>query len=155
MATITWLQALVIWPAPASPIRVILLPSAWKTGSTRSNVALSPPTMIESCALMAPASPPLTGASSMGQPRSCACSASRLAVTGEMVLMSTRTAPGLAPSNTPFEPAITSSTSGPSGSMVITTSDSRTHSAGLSALRAPAATSSSTAGWLRLWTVSW
>ena len=41
------------------------LPMHSSTGRTRVNAASSPPTMIESVALIAPISPPLTGASSI------------------------------------------------------------------------------------------
>ena len=70
------------------------LPIAARIGRTRANAASSPPTMIDSVALMAPISPPLTGASSIDAPFSATCAASRSVATGEMLLMSMTTAPG-------------------------------------------------------------
>ena len=68
--------------------------------------------------------------------------------------MSIRTAPFRTPSNTPFGPASTSSTSGVSGTIVMTTVASRATSAGAPATRAPANSSVSTGPRLRLWTIS-
>ena len=111
--------------------------------------------MIDSCALMAPISPPLTGASSIEPPFSATSVASRSVATGEMLLMSMTMAPGCSADSTPSAPVSTRSTSGVSGSMVMTMVETRATSAGVAAAVAPAATSSSTAPRLRLWTVRW
>ncbi len=68
--------------------------------------------------------------------------------------MSISTVPGRTPSNTPFGPASTSSTSGESGTIVMTTVASRATSAGLPATCAPARASVSTGPRLRLCTTS-
>src|SRR5947209_1115033 len=81
--------------------------------------ALRPP-MFESVASMAPASPPLTGASSMSTPLPSASWASRRATTGEMVDMSITSPPRRIPAKTPRSPVMTSSTSGESGSIRMT-----------------------------------
>ena len=92
-----WLTSLHVWPAPVGPMWVIFLPIASNTGRTRSTTAASPPIMMDSVAFRAPTSPPLTGASSMAMPLACSVSAISRVVWGEMVLMSTTTAPGCAP----------------------------------------------------------
>jgi hypothetical protein len=58
-----WLATLVVWPSPLPPTRVMFLPISWKRGSTRSNAACGPPTMMVRLAALAPTSPPDTGAS--------------------------------------------------------------------------------------------
>src|SRR5881397_1799916 len=67
-ATMIWLASLVKPPKPSGPRYVIVLPMAWKIGSTVSNTALSPPAMMESAPSMAPFSPPDTGASNILTP---------------------------------------------------------------------------------------
>ncbi len=62
--------------------------------------------MIDSVALTAPISPPLTGASSIAAPFDATSAASRRATTGEMLLMSITTAPDFRPSAMPSGPAI-------------------------------------------------
>ena len=110
--------------------------------------------MIESDALMAPISPPLTGASSIVAPFDATIDASRRVAAGEMLLMSMTTARRCSPDTTPSAPVSTSSTSGVSGSIVMTTDACRATSAGDEAAFAPAATTSSTGPRLRLWTTS-
>ena len=106
--------------------------------------------MIDSVPLIAPMSPPLTGASSMAAPSEAAFSASRRATPGAMLLMSMTIVPGCRAPKTPSGPSSTSSTSGESGTMVMTRVACRATSAGEVPRRAPAATSSSTGPWLRL-----
>ena len=77
--------------------------------------------MIDSVALIAPISPPLTGASSIAPPFRPRCAASRSVATGEMLLMSITIAPCCSAESTPSSPVSTSSTSGVSGSIVMTT----------------------------------
>ena len=110
--------------------------------------------MIDSVPALAPTSPPLTGASSMLPPRAATCSPIRRAAAAAIVLMSMTSTPGFAPAITPFSPSTTDSTSGASGSMVMTMSLASPTSAGDAAARAPAAASSSIAAWLRLNTVT-
>ena len=101
---------------------------------------------------MAPTSPPLTGASSIRAPRAAARCSSRRATAGAMLLVSIRMVPGWIALNTPSGPSRTRSTSGESGSIVTMRVARRATSAGDAARAAPAATSSSTGPWLRLWT---
>ena len=97
-------------------------------------------------------SPPLTGASSIVAPSDTARSAKRLAVLGAMVLVSIRIVPGCIALKTPSGPSSTNSTSGESGTIVKIRVARRATSAGDDALRAPAATRSSTGPGLRLLT---
>jgi hypothetical protein len=91
-----------------------------RSGRAAAKSPASPPTMIESVPLIAPMSPPLTGASSILPPRSCAFCASRRATAGAMLLMSMMIVPGCIVVKTPSGPSSTRSTSGESGTMVIT-----------------------------------
>lgn len=118
----------------------MFFPIASNTGFTRSNTAGLPPTMIESVALIAPTSPPDTGASSMSIPRARRRSAKDRVDTGEIVLMSTTTEPGLAPSATPCAPNSTCSTSGVSDTITMTMSACAAASAMLPQPTQPAST---------------
>ncbi len=130
------------------------LPIALRISRTDSSAAASPPTMNVNVPSIAPISPPLTGASSMAAPSSCARPANRRAMAGEIVLESTTTVPFCIAPNTPFAPSSTFSTSGPSGNIVMTTRAACATSAGEFAAVAPAATSASTGPRLRLWTTT-
>ncbi len=68
-ATTTWLHALTVCPAPASPTRTTVFPIASKRGFALEKSASSPPTMIESVPSLAPTSAPETGASRTPTPR--------------------------------------------------------------------------------------
>jgi hypothetical protein len=151
-----WLHALHTCPAPLGPMWITRsgLAIAFSTGRTRSRAPASPPTITDSDALMAPISPPLTGASSIATPSNEAFEARSRATAGAIVLMSTMMLPSRTVSKTPFGPSTTSRTSGESGTMVIITSLEAATSAGDEAPVAPAATSASTGAWLRLCTVS-
>ena len=121
----------------------------------------SPPTMMESDALMAPISPPLTGASSItvakrGVPQRPACASTP----GAMLLVSIRhSCPAVILHRyyaaRPFEDPL--ATSGESGSIVMMRVARPATSAGEGPhARAPdAATSASTGAWPRLWTTRW
>ena len=128
VATMSWLAALTVWPAPLGPTRTTVFPTASKTGLAASKSARSPPTMMDSAAFFAPASPPETGASRMRRPRSRACFASSDVTSGRMLEKSMTRVPGLAVSKTPPGPASTSWTSGESGTITATTSASCTAS---------------------------
>ena len=110
--------------------------------------------MIDSVPLIAPISPPLTGASSIVAPSDAALAASRCATAGAMLLVSMTMVPRCMALNTPSGPSSTCSTSGQSGSIVMMRVAWRATSAGDDAARAPAATRSSTGGRLRLCTTS-
>src|SRR5499426_1529974 len=130
------------------------LPMPSRIGRTRLNALSSPPTMIDSVPLIAPISPPLTGASRSVAPFSAAAAAKRLIAIGDMLLMSMITAPRWTAGSIPSAPVRTASTSAVSGSIVITTVDCRATSAGEPAAVAPAAATSSVAPRLRLCTTS-
>ena len=66
----------------------MVLPTASRIGLTSSKSACSPPTMIDSTASTAPASPPLTGASITRMPASLPASASSAATSGRIEDMS-------------------------------------------------------------------
>ena len=84
-ATISWLAALTVWPEPAGPTWTMVLPTASRTAWPRSKSAASPPTMIDSVASIAPASPPLTGASTTADAlRSAPAAASSAATSGRI-----------------------------------------------------------------------
>jgi hypothetical protein len=108
--------------------------------------------MIDSDALIAPISPPLTGASSMSAPSSRARPVRRRAAAGAIVLQSIRIDPCCSVENTPLSPSRTRSTSGESGTIVTIRVARRATSAGFAARSAPASTSASTGAGLRLWT---
>ena len=98
------------------------------TGRTRANAAASPPTMIDSAALIAPTSPPLTGASSIVPPLAVTADARRSVATGEMLLMSTTIAP-LQTAQHAVRPREHELDVGVSGSIVMTMSERRATSA--------------------------
>ncbi len=62
------MQALATWPAPESPISVTDLPIFSSSGFTFSKASGVPPAMMVSAALIAPISPPDTGASTKSMP---------------------------------------------------------------------------------------
>ena len=98
--------------------------------------------------------PPLTGASSMPQPRPSTRAQSSRATMGSMELMSTTTFPGVSPSRMPSGPQRTDRTSGESGSIVMTTSQRSATSRGDRPASAPSWTSAATAARERLKTVT-
>ena len=102
--------------------------------------------MIESVALIAPVSPPETGASSMSMPASARRAEMRRVTSGEWVVMSMWTRRGCAPSMMPLGPSATSSTSGASPTIVMTISLRSATSFGLEAAVAPSATRASIPG---------
>ena len=148
-ATISWLARLDGLPGAGRPDVHDRLADGPKTSAAASKSAGSPPTMIDSAAFLAPASPPDTGASSIRKPRSFACFASSAVTSGRIEEKSMINVPGLALSNTPPSPASTSRTWGESGTMTATMSASRTASAIDAAPFPPAATSASILAWLR------
>ena len=148
------MQALVTWPAPEPPISVTDLPMQASTGLTLSKAAASPPTMMVSPPLIAPTSPPDTGASSIVRPFSAIRAAIAWAAAGAMVLMSTKISPGFAPSATPPAPSATCSTSAASETIENTTSQPAATSAALPAPLAPASSSGAIDSARRAHTVS-
>jgi len=126
------------------------LPDGVEDGLGGLEVRCSPPTMMDSAAFFAPASPPETGASRMRRPRSRACFASSCVTSGRMLEKSMTRVPGLAVSKTPPGPASTSWTSGESGTMTATTSASWTASPIDAAPLPPCRTRRSTASGVRL-----
>lgn len=103
-ATISWLAAFTVWPEPCGPHSTMVLPSARRMGWAASKSACSPPTMIDSTASTAPASPPETGASITRMPLSLAFFARSTEVCGVIDDMSISSAPDLAFSRMPSGP---------------------------------------------------
>src|SRR5690242_15096495 len=132
----------------------IVLPSASNSGRARSTSAASPPTMIERRASIAPSSPPDTGASSVAKPFAFARSAKSRLAAGEMLLMSTTSNPGWAPSAMPSGPKVTASTSGAFVTIVTTMSERSATSRGVLLTVAPSASSGLARDSVRLVTVS-
>jgi hypothetical protein len=95
-ATSNWLAAFTVCPAPAGPTRTMVLPIAASSGRARSTSASAPPAMIDRVPSTAPASPPLTGASTTARPCPEPSAASRTATSGRIVEQSTCSVPGLA-----------------------------------------------------------
>ena len=120
------------------------VPIASSTGRTPSKTSRSPPSMMERAAFCAPSTPPLTGASSIGTPRSASAAPTVRVTSGEMVLMSMTTVPAAAPWMTPPSPRMTACTSGESVTIVITTSAPAAASCGDDAASPPSATKAST-----------
>ncbi len=107
----------------------MVLPSTSKIGFASSKSACPPPTMMDSTASMAPASPPDTGASSTRTPFSAAAFARSTEVCGVIDDMSMSRAPCRTFSRMPSGPYAMASTCGDAGTIVMTTSASRTASA--------------------------
>src|SRR5438105_7793220 len=98
--------------------------------------------MIVSDALLAPTSPPDTGASRYSQASALMRAANSLVAIGEMELMSTTVLPGDSPAATPLGPNSTASTSVVAGTIVMTTSLRAATSFPSAHAMPPAATSS-------------
>src|SRR4051812_45563907 len=94
-------------------------------GSARANASALPPTMKVSVPAFAPPTPPDTGASSAGQPRSWARACALRALSTSMVEQSMASAPGFMAGRMSLQ---TDSTCLPAGSMVTTASASATAS---------------------------
>ena len=100
--------------------------------------------MIERAALIAPCSPPETGASSIWTPFAARALPIFCETIGEIVDMSAKISPDFAPSMMPSLPSATSSTSGEFGNIAMRTSHRAATSRGDEPALAPAPTSSST-----------
>ena len=85
----------------------------------------------------APASPPDTGASRNPIPRSAATAATSRATSADAVVWSTKTAPGLIPSNAPLSSTVTERTSSSLPTQANTISFPAAASAGVAAARPP------------------
>src|SRR5450759_1321906 len=121
-ATMSWLEALTVWPDPAGPTWTTVRPTASSTGCAAAKSSAEPPTMIERTASMAPCSPPDTGASRTRSPASLPCAARRLDTSGRIEEKSMTRVPSAALAKTPSSPPRPASTSGESGTIVATTS---------------------------------
>ena len=132
-----------------------MVPSASNSGLASAKSAASPPTMIDSTASIAPASPPETGASRVRTPFSRAALPTLMEVCGVIEDMSITRVPAPTFSRTPPSPRMTASTCGSAGTMVMTTSASFTASAMLAAPWPPAATTVSIEAWERSKPVTW
>ena len=127
-----------IAPEPDRP-RYLGVPSSESRSACRSNTSRSPPTKITSVPLSTDGTLPSTGASSIGT--GARRSATEAIEVGPTVDMSMRVASEEMAEAAPSDPNRTSSSALPSVTIVMTTSASRTASAGVPARRAPAATS--------------
>ena len=87
-ATMSWFAALTVCPEPAGPTCTIVLPDRVEHGRAASKSSASPPTMIDRLASIAPASPPLTGASSTRSPALAPGLRHPTATSGRIELMS-------------------------------------------------------------------
>lgn len=103
----TWLASFACCPAPGPPIRYGV-PSRRKSGSILATAAASPPQRIASVAAFAPASPPVTGASTQPTPSACACAARSFDSPGLDVVKSTSTLPFFSAGSTWLATALTS-----------------------------------------------
>ncbi len=99
--------------------------------------------MMASVPSIALGSPPLTGASRKSTPLASSAAPTFCATIGLIELMSITVAPFLTPSMTPLGPRTACSTSGPSGTIVMTMSVLPATSFGDEPFCAPAATTSS------------
>ena len=143
-ATMIWFASFVTLPAPTGPVRMALDPMAWNSGRTLSKVSCLPPAMMASVPSMALGSPPLTGASRKSTPLASHAAPTFCATRGLIELMSTRMDPRAAPSRAPAGPRIAASTSGPSGTIVMVTSERAATSLADSPRAAPDAAISAT-----------
>ena len=110
--------------------------------------------MIERVALIAPTSPPLTGVSRQRTPFWPSAAATLTAAVGAMELMSAYSIPARTPSIKPPGPSATASTSGESGSIVMSTSLRSATSFGEAAADVPASTATATAWRTTSWTTN-
>jgi hypothetical protein len=139
---ISWLHSFTVWPAPLSPTWVMVVPMPAKKRCALAKAAASPPAMMDSDAFFAPSGPPDTGASTKATPTRASSACMRRTAPGAMVLMSITSLPSGGFASKPPSPWTTASTSGVSGSMVMTASAPRLASAMLAAARMPCAASS-------------
>src|SRR5262245_32064603 len=131
------LTSLATQPLPISPTWKMLAPMCWSSGLQVSNACVSPPTMTASVPRSAPATPPLTGASSMVTPCAAKAAQTCLAMLGESVLRSTKINPGRAAAMMPLVPSATCSISRGPGSEAKTILHAWATALGLSAGWAP------------------
>src|SRR4051794_8376426 len=125
MPRIILLQIFAACPAPASPQWTTRLPICARIGSARAKASALPPAMKVSVAAFAPPTPPDTGASSAGQPRSWAMAWAFRALSTSTVEQSMASALDVIAGRMSLH---TESTCLPAGSMVTTASASATAS---------------------------
>ena len=127
------LISLALEPAPTGPRWTTWSEKEARTGATSARAPCSPPTITVSLPTDACAWPPLTGASSIRNPRAADFPASSRTSAGETVLCIMITEPGLRASATPCSPNSTSSAPWASKTQIPTQSTARPSSAGLAA----------------------
>jgi len=132
-------------PDPAGPQWKIVDPMPSSRGLTRPKFSGEAPTMNSDSPRSAWLASRPTGASTKPMPRAWAAAASSSEVSGDTVLMSMITVPGLRFANTPSVRPMTSRTTAEFGSIVTTMSDCDATSATLAVPRACNASSSCTA----------
>ena len=146
-----WISFSVI-PWPGGPTWKMSRPMARSTGSTAAKSSGVAPTMKRSVPAAASGDERPIAASTMRTPRAARATPIAREVAGAIVLQSTRIVPGRAPAATPSGPSAAASTSGPSGSTVMTMSARAATARGVGATVVPR--SDSAASGLASWTVS-
>ena len=106
------------------------------SGLTRCTVAVSPPTMNTSSAACAPHCAPDTGASTTATPVACSAAAVSRVIHGCADEVSSNKAPGFKVCTRPRGPSVTSRTTSPFGSIVMTMSLLSPTAAGVSTAQA-------------------
>src|SRR5829696_3204449 len=114
---------------------------AWRTGSTWSKAARSPPTITDICPAASVAGLPETGQSRKAAPVARTRSASAALASGAIVLVSAQTTPSRSPASTPSGPSAVASIAAVLVSIVNSTSTDSASSRGVSAHPIPASSS--------------
>src|SRR5215207_381259 len=152
-APIVLVSSFAICPWPSGPTCTIRWPITSNSGSARSNAARSPPAKIVSVPSSAFGFEPETGASTKS--RGARRSPTAREAVGEIVDMSTTSAPSGSAAAAPWSPNSTSSTSGASGTIVMKASAPAAASAGVAAAVAPCSAAKRSAfSRVRVWTES-
>ena len=97
----TWLASLAAWPLPAPSKQQMLAAKVARMSRTGAMSFSVAPTIAVSEPAIAPDSPPVTGQSNAMRPETWAASAMSRASSGELVVRSIKTAPGLVHASRP------------------------------------------------------
>ena len=97
----TWLASLAAWPLPAPSKQQMFAAKVERISRTGAMSFSVAPTIAVSVPAIAPDSPPVTGQSNAIRPVTWAASAISRASSGELVVRSIRTAPGLVHASRP------------------------------------------------------
>ena len=143
-----------VWPMPGRSPMKNTGPKFFSMGSSSLKSAFGQATITASVPLTAPATPPLTGASTAVMPFAASAAAISRAAVAPVVERSS-TVLTLVPAMTPSAPSATLRTIGGSGRLRSTVSTAEATAAGDAAALAPFATSASMPSWRTSNTVSW